>query len=334
MSLKTQLETLGRVVLVLTVAAIVAAAAWFVFVEYPASLTQLVGVLIALLAALAGLQLASRLAGALLPGYNVAEVAVTGPITRDGGGPGVPQGPTSPGADEIVEQIEQADADRHVDALVLKLNTPGGEIVPSDDIREAAVEFDGPTIAYTNDMCASGGMWIASGCDELWARDGSIVGSIGVRIVQLRINELLEKHGIAYEGIHSGEYKELLTPFTPLEADERDYLQALSDAWYDNFVERVARGTEMDEADVRDTEARIYLGEDAVEFGMVDELGDREAVEEALEERLETPVVVQEFEPSRGLVQRMRGGGERLAYAFGAGVASALGPDEAGLRMR
>ncbi len=325
---------LARILIVLLAAAIVAALAWVVFVRYPGNLTQLFGVLLVIAAVIAGMQGASRFAGSLFPAYNVAEVAVTGPITRDGGGPGLPRGPRTPTADDVVEQIERADEDSSVEALLVKLNTPGGEVVPSDDIRQAAIEFDGPTIAYTNDMCASGGMWIASGCDELWARDGSIVGSIGVIFAQFRIHELMETHGIAYERIVSGDYKDALQPFKPLEADEREYLQALSDAWYENFVERVADGTTMDEAEVRETEARVYLGEEAVEFGMVDALGDRDAIESALEERLETPIVVESFEPSASLVDRVRGGAADVAFAFGAGVAGAFGAEEPGLKMR
>jgi len=333
MSLSDTLTRIARFVIVLAVAAVAAVVGWFAFLEVPGSVADLLGVLVAIGLVGVGLQFGSRLGGSLLPDYNVAEVPVKGAITRDTGSSGLPRSPTTPGADEIVEQIERADADRHVDALLVKLNTPGGEVVPSDDIREAAMDFEGPTIAYTNDMCASGGMWIASGCDELWARDGSIVGSIGVRFAQLRVAELMETHGVSYERIVSGEYKDALTPFKPLEDDERDYLQALSDAWYENFVERVSDGIGMTGAAVRDTEARVYLGEEAVELGMVDELGDREAVEAHLEDVLDTTVSVAEFRPERGLAERLRGGAEGLAYAFGAGIAATFRGDEGGLRM-
>ena len=82
-------------------------------------------------------------------------------------------------ADAIVDAIERADDDS-VEAPVVKLNTPGGAVVPSEDIRRAAAEFDGPTVAYAEDLAASGGYWIASGCDEFHAREASVVGSIGV----------------------------------------------------------------------------------------------------------------------------------------------------------
>jgi protease-4 len=334
MSLPDWLTTVLRLLIVLGVAAVAAVAGWFVFVDYPQSLTDLLGILLAVAVVTGGLRLGSRVVGSLLPDYNVAEVPVEGPITRDTGSSGLPSAPTTPGADDIVDRIEAADADRHVDALLVKLNTPGGEVVPSDDIRRAAAEFDGPTIGYTQDMCASGGMWIASGCDELWARDGSIVGSIGVIFAQIRISELMDRVGVDYEGITSGEYKDALSPFKPMKDDEREYVQALSDAWYENFVERVAEGTDMDEAAIRETEARVYLGEEAVELDMVDELGTREDIEDRLEAELGEPVTVEEFRPQHSLAERLRGGAHGVAYAVGAGIAGRFADGEGGLRMR
>jgi protease-4 len=328
-----RLTGLLRALLALAIGAAVAAAAWYGFVIYPSSIAELGGVILVVLAIVAGVQLGGRVAGTLLPDYNVAEVAVEGPITRDSGGFGVPSGPTSPDADDLVEQIERADADRHAEALILKLNTPGGEIVPSDDIRNAVVDFDGPTVAFATDTCASGGMWIASGCDERWAREGSIVGSIGVRYGSFRVPEFLESHGIEYEGISAGDYKESLSAFTELKDDEREYIRGLVDTWYDHFVERMAAGTDMDAHTVRDTEAKVYLGEDAVEMGMVDGLGTRDDVEERLADRLGEAVEVAEFQPSAGLRARIGTGAARVAFALGAGVGRAVGGGESGLRM-
>ncbi len=330
------LNGIARAMVLIAVTAVAAVAGWALFVALPeGNLAVLLGVLLLVGVTLAGLRLGSNVAGSLFPDYNVAEVAVEGPITRDGGG-GLPLPSTpGPGADDVVEQIERADEDDAAEALLLKLNTPGGEVLPSDDIREAATAFDGPTLAYATDLCASGGMWIASGCDELWARDASLVGSIGVRFSQTRFDELADEQGISYERIVSGAYKDSLgAPFKPLEEREREYLQGLSDAWYDNFVERVAEGRDMDEAAVRDTEARVYLGEDAVEMGMVDALGDREAVEDRAEELLGAETDVETFEPEQGLTDKLGSGAATIAYAFGAGVASVVSGDGSGFELR
>jgi len=280
-----------------------------------------------------GVKLGGTIAGSLLPGYNVAEVAVEGEITRDGGG-SITSPPVGAQADDIVEQIDRADEDDAVDALLVKLNTPGGEIVPSEDIRLAAERFDGPTIGYATDLCASGGYDIAAGCDELWAREGSIVGSIGVIGSRVNAKELADRVGLSYEQFTAGEYKDAGTPLKELDDDEREYLQTIVDDYYDQFVETVADGRQLDEDEIRETEARIYLGGEAHERGLVDELGTRREIEDALEAELGEPVAVQEFEPASGLAGRLRGGAQSVAFALGAGIASTLNGDFDGLSFR
>ena len=259
--------------------------------------------------------------------YNVAKVSVSGPITRDGGRPSPLSGPGDPTADDIVEQIEAADEDDDVEALLLELNTPGGEVLPSDDIRRAAADFDGPTVAYATDLCASGGYWIASGCDELWARDASLVGSIGVVGSRPNATGLADKLGISYEQFTAGEYKDAGVPLREIEDDEREYLQGIIDGYYEQFVETVSEGRDMDPETIRETEARVYLGTDALDIGLVDELGTEDAVEERLESLIGVEPEVREFTPKRGLAERLGLSAERTAFAAGSGVASAFADD-------
>lgn len=331
-----RLAAVGRVLLVLVAAAVAVAIGWALFLRLPeGSLPRLLGVLLILVVLVLGVRVAGRFAGRVFPAYNVAEVAVDGPITRDGGRPSFPpSGPTSPGADDIVERIEWADDDGASQALLLHLNTPGGQVVPSDDIRRAAADFDGPTVAYTTDVCASGGYWIASGCDELWAREGSIVGSIGVRGSRVTGRELFDRVGLNYEQLTAGEYKEAGAFPTDVDEDERRYLQGLIDDYYDLFVETVAEGRDADPETIRATEAKVYLGSEARERGLVDEIGTREDALDRLEEVLEEPATVREFVPSRSPLRRLRGGAASVAYAFGAGIASALVPDDSVERFR
>ncbi|WP_255170262.1 signal peptide peptidase SppA [Natrononativus amylolyticus] len=324
---------IARLLFVVAGTLLIAALAVGLFVVYPETLTDLFGVLVALGLLLAGIRLVGNLASSAFPEYDVAEVAVEGPITRDGGGGPLPSSPRSTPADDVVDQIDRANEDDHVEALLVKLNTPGGQVVPSDDIKLAAERFEGPTIAYTTDLCASGGYWIASGCDELWARDASIVGSIGVIGSRVNASELAEKLGLEYERFAAGKYKDAGVPLKEMDDDERAYLQGLTDDYYESFVERVSEGRDLDPALVRQTEARVYLADDAHELGLVDELGTREDVEAALARRLEVEeVTVESFEPSRSLMQRMGTGARNVAYAFGAGVASVVG--DRGFRLR
>ena len=321
-------EGLVRSLIVFVVLAITVAAAVVVFLVVPGTLVDLLGILLVLAAGLVGLRIAGNLARSVAPGYDVAEVAVEGPITRDGGGGPLPSSPHSTPADDVVEQIERADADGAVEALVVKLNTPGGEVVPSDDIKRAAERFEGPTIAYATDTCASGGYWIASGCDELWAREASVVGSIGVIGSRVNAADLVDRIGLSYERFAAGEFKDAGVPLREIEDDERDYLQGLIDDVYETFVERVSEGRELDPAFVEETEARVYLGAEAYELGLVDHLGTRRDLERELADRLDTDeVTVETFEPPRRLLSRVGTGAQSVAYSFGVGLASVLDGD-------
>ncbi len=326
-------RTVTRLVVVGAVALVAAVVGWVLFVAFPGDLAELLGVLLVVGVVVAAVKIGGNAADSVAPSHNVAEVAVEGPITRDGGG-GVVSPPVGAGADDVVEQIERADADKGADALLLKLNTPGGEIVPSEDIRLAAERFEGPTVAYATDVCASGGYDIAAGCDELWAREGSIVGSIGVIGSRVNATDLADRAGLSYEQFTAGDYKDAGLPLKEIREDEREYLQGIVDDYYDQFVETVAEGREMDPEEIRATEAKVFLGTDAHKRGLVDRIGTREDVEERLEDRLGEPVTVAEFEPQRGLTQRLRGGAQRTAYALGAGLTGAVDGDVDGLSFR
>ncbi len=325
---------LGQLLVALGAALVGALVGWYLFVTLPETEgPTILGVVLTLIAAFAAFRIGGRLAGRLLPTYNVAEVAVEGPITRSGNFGSVPGRGGGTPADDIVEQIAAADDDDSVEALLLKLNTPGGEVVPSDDIRVAAMEFEGPTVAYATDTCASGGYWIASGCDELWARDTSIVGSIGVIGSRVNATEFAEELGLSYERFAAGKFKDAGNSLREIEDEERAYLQGIIDDFYQHFVERVAQGRDLAPGAIRETEARVYIGERALDLGLVDSLGTREDVVERVEERLGREVSVAEFEPSQGLRQRLSGGAQATAYAFGAGIASRFEDSEVDIRL-
>ncbi len=303
-------------------------AGWYLFLSYPESTRELAAIVLLLLFLPAVVRVSGSIARSVAPPYNVAEVGVVGPISRDVDSSPLSRAPMGASANAIVEQIERADADGAVEALLVRLNTPGGEIVPSEDIKLAIEKFDGPAIAYATDTCASGGYEIASGCDEIWARNGSLVGSIGVIGSRVTAAELADNLGLEYEQLTAGEYKDAGVPLRDLEEHEREYLQGIIDDYYDQFVENVADRRELEPTAIRDTEARIYLGEQAAEIGLVDELGTREDVIDHLESELGKGVSVERFEPQIGLRRRIGAGTQRIAYAFGSGIASAFRGDD------
>ncbi|WP_152042572.1 signal peptide peptidase SppA [Salinigranum salinum] len=328
-------RTVVTVAAVLVAAAVAGVVGWLLFVRVPGDVADLLGVLLVIGLVVGAVRVAGRAVGNRFPGYDVAEVAVEGPITRDGGPGPLPTSPRGTPADDIVDQIEAADEDGAVDALLVKLNTPGGAVVPSDDIRRAAMAFDGPTLAYATDTCASGGYWIASGCDELWAREASIVGSIGVIGSRVNVSDLADRLGVSYERFAAGKYKDAGVALKEMDDDERAYLQGIIDDFYDHFVERVADGRDLAEDEIRDTEARVFVGTDAHERGLVDGLGARDDVEARMADLLDRDEVsVEEFTPQQSLAARLRGGAESVAYALGAGVAGRVVGDEEPLTLR
>ena len=315
------------------VAAVGVVAGWLLFFELPESLVELFGIVFVVLLLPVVLRAASAVAASVAPEYNVAEVAVKGQIRRNKSG-SIGSPPIGAGADDIVEQIDRADADSNAEALLVRLNTPGGEIVPSEDIKLAAERFDGPTIAYTTDTCASGGYEIASGCDEIWAREGSIVGSIGVIGSRVTAGELADRLGLEYDQLTAGKYKDAGVPLKDLEEHEREYLQGIIDDYYDQFVSNVAKRRELGREEIEATEARVYLGTEAAENGLVDELGTREDVEQRVEEQIGQDVTVREFEPEQGIAQRLSLGAQRLAYAFGSGIAGTVTGENSRFKFR
>ncbi|MFB6219654.1 MAG: S49 family peptidase, partial [Halobacteriaceae archaeon] len=140
--------------------------------------------------------------------------------------------------------------------------------------------------------------------------------------------DLLEKAGLEYRRFVAGDFKDTPSAFRDLREEEREYWQSLLDEWYEQFVETVVAGRDIDESTVRETEARVYLGTEAAELGLVDDLGPREEMEDALADRIGADEVsIREFEPDRNIAERLGAGAREVARAAGAGAASVLAGD-------
>ena len=234
------------------------------------------------------------------------------------------------GADGIVDDIEDVADEDGTEALLLEVSSPGGEVVPSADIYHAIDEFDGPSVAVVEDVCASGAYLAAAACDRIVAREDSTVGSIGVIASQVNASELAEEVGIDYEGFTAGEYKDAGHPLKEPSEQEREYIQGLIDGHYDRFVSRVAEQRGLDEAAVRDLEARVFDGPGAIERGLVDEIGDEDDAKAYLLDELEHAPVevddlrVQESRSSAPSPFSPAAAVERAAYAFGRGLGASI----------
>lgn len=186
---------------------------------------------------------------------------------------------------DVIDWIKKADANPGIQAIIFEINSPGGSAVPSDEISQAIKSVNKTTVALIKDVGASGAYWIASAADKIVANRMSITGSIGVTSSYLEFSGLLDDYNVTYERLVTGQYKDMGTPFRKLEEEERQILQKKLDKIHDIFVKEVATNRNLDEEVVRGlSNGMFYLGIEAKELGLIDELGGIEEVKEIIKQ--------------------------------------------------
>ena len=189
------------------------------------------------------------------------------------------------GSDTIVKNIRKAIKDNSVKALVLRVNSPGGDVWASELITNALNEFkssERPIVTSMGDIAASGGVWVTTLSDEIWAKNETITGSIGVYGIIPTLDGIYEWAGIQVDGVSStkaGEWDERL----PMPEYVTEAIQAGIDHTYDKFVSKVAENRDMPYKEILSIAGgRIWSGEKAVQLGLVDKIGDLDnAIESA-----------------------------------------------------
>ncbi|MGM0472474.1 MAG: signal peptide peptidase SppA, partial [Bacillota bacterium] len=152
-------------------------------------------------------------------------------------------------AEEIIDQLEKIEEDEAVEALMLKINSPGGSAAASDMIYQALKKFKAesmkPVIACLEDVAASGGYYVAMAADEVVANHSTITGSIGVIMQFTNLEGLFDKAGIDLETVKSGEFKDLGNASREMTDRERQLLDKMIDDVYQPFVDVVAKGRDL-----------------------------------------------------------------------------------------
>jgi len=189
------------------------------------------------------------------------------------------------GAAAVRELREHAD-NPSIKAVVLRVNSPGGVVAPTQEIFAAiqrARKAGKPVVASLGAVAASGGYYVAVAADRIYANPGTLTGSIGVVMQLANLEGLLKKVGVDYVVVKAGAYKDVGNFARTMSPEERKMLQALLDDVYSQFVEAVSEGRGLEKKDVLAfAEGRIYSGQQALALKMVDELGGfEEAVEAA-----------------------------------------------------
>lgn len=201
--------------------------------------------------------------------------------------------------DLIKEQLNRADEDRKVKAVLLKVNSPGGEVLASDEIYRLIARFqsktDKPVVASMGSLAASGGYYVSAPCRWIVANELTITGSIGVIMHGYNYRGLMDKIGLRPEVYKSGKFKDMLSgdkKESEITQEERDMVQALIDETFQKFKSVVAEGRQLAKGKNKDkgnalsqnwedyADGRVLSGKEAMKLGFVDELGDFETAVE------------------------------------------------------
>ena len=187
-------------------------------------------------------------------------------------------------ADKVIAALQAAFKDENTQGVVLRINSPGGSPVQSQTIydemrrlRKAHPQI--PLYAVVEDICASGGYFVAAGADRIYVGKASIVGSIGVLMNGFGFTGLMEKLGVERRLITAGENKAMLDPFSPLDEKDQQHVQALMKDVHEQFITVVREGRGKRLKDSPDIfSGLIWTGQKSVELGLADGIGSLESV--------------------------------------------------------
>jgi len=217
-----------------------------------------------------------RVAGEPVPtaiggGDAVAVIRLDGTITSGEEGYFTTTGITP---DRVADLLEQAAANPDIKAAVIQVNSPGGSVVASDQIYRMFLDFEKPIVIWMGEMAASGGYYISCGSDYVFAHPDTLTGSIGVISQFINVEELIDEIGINVVVITSGPRKDTGSAFREMSEEEQALWKEIIDQVYVGFVEIVAQARGLSVEDTRElADGRVYTGRQALEVGLVDELG-------------------------------------------------------------
>ncbi|HET6498509.1 MAG TPA: signal peptide peptidase SppA [Coriobacteriia bacterium] len=217
----------------------------------------------------------------------------------------------------FVDQLERAEDDPSVRAILIRVDSPGGTIAASQEIAMELERVTKPVVVSVGDICASGAYMVASQSDEIVATPTSSVGSIGVISQIPNVEGLLDELGVEFTVLTAGEHKDAGSPFRSLTETETALFQQHLDLAYHEFIRTVAEGRNLPEADVEEMATGwIWPGTVAEEMGLVDTIGTFNDALDAAAERggiVGEPRIVTYIEPDYGVLMRaLFGFGARL----------------------
>jgi len=180
-------------------------------------------------------------------------------------------------AHDVVEQLNQFAKDDNVKAIILRIDSPGGGVAPSQEIHSAIVDVKKKkkVVASMGAIAASGGYMIACAADKIVANPGTVTGSISAIMHFANAEELLKKVGLKSSVVKSGKFKDIGSPVREMTSEEKELLQELVDDIYDQFLDMVAQSRNIPKKNLENiADGRVFTGRQAFKLGLVDYLGD------------------------------------------------------------
>lgn len=230
----------------------------------------------------------------------------------------------------IKNQINEANNDGSVSAILLDINSPGGTPVASEEIMNAIKDCKKPVVAWISDTGASGAYLAATGADKIVASPSSMVGSIGVILDLTNLSELYKKIGVTKTVIKGGKYKDIGSDYRNMTPEEKTMLQNMVNEHYDHFISIVAENRNLNKSYVSSiAEGQIYTGSQAKTLKLIDEIGSKqEALDMAAKMggidgsyEIVTMTTPQSFEDILSSIS------SKLGYSIGKGIGSLMEED-------
>ncbi len=251
---------------------------------------------------------------------NVAVISVKGVIAS---GQSFVEG--SVDSEEIKDFLKQASEDSSIKAIILDINSPGGTPVASEEIATAVKKTNKTTIALIRDVGASGAYWVASATNQIWASKLSVTGSIGVIGSYLEFAKLAQDWNVTYRRLVGGAYKDVGDPLSELTPEKERLLQEEIDLLHTYFIEAIAQNRNLSLERVQElADGRTYLGAQAQELGLIDQLGNMDDAIATLEKQLGTSVEPVFYEHKFTLFDILGRLSTQAMHAMGKGIGAGL----------
>ncbi len=252
-------------------------------------------------------------------GGNKAEKSLSGKHTALVELRGVISADSAASAENVMSGLQEAFKDKHTQGVILRINSPGGSPVQSgyinDEIKRLRVLHpEIPLYVVVEDMCASGGYYVAVAADKIYVNKASMVGSIGVLMDGFGFTGTMDKLGVERRLLTAGENKAFMDPFSPVNPRHKEFVKGMLDEIHQQFIAVVKQGRGKRLKETPDTfSGLIWTGQKSIEMGLADEMG---SVESVARDVIKAEDIV-DYTNHEGIA-------DRLAKKFGAGMASAL----------